>query len=87
MPVCPTSSALPGANSVIGWLVVDSPVAVKVYVNGRLLGTATRQRFSVPAGKHTVTLVSNALNFRSSQPVRIAAGRSVLVTARPPAPQ
>lgn len=71
-------------NSVIGWLVVDSGVEVKVYVNGRLLGVATRKRFGVPAGDHTITLVNNALNFRSSQPVHIVAGRSVLVAAKLP---
>ena len=32
-------------DSVIGWLVVDSAVEVKVYVNGRLLGVATHKRF------------------------------------------
>ncbi|MBK5295873.1 MAG: hypothetical protein JJE40_01875 [Vicinamibacteria bacterium] len=71
-------------NSVIGWLVVDSGVEVKVYVNGRLLGVATRGRFRVPAGDHIITLVNNALNFRSSQTVSIVAGRSVLVAAKPP---
>ncbi len=71
-------------GSVIGWLVIESAVEVKVYVNGRLLGVATRKRFGVPAGDHTITLVNNALNFRSSQPVHIVAGRSVLVAAKLP---
>jgi len=70
-------------DSVIGWLVVDSAVEVKVYVNGRLLGVATHKRFGVPAGDHTITLVNNDINFRASQAVRIAPGRSVLVAARP----
>jgi hypothetical protein len=74
---------LTAPNSVIGWLVVDSQAEVKVYVNGRLLGVATHKRFAVPAGDHTITLVNNEINFRLSQLVRIAAGRSVLVAARP----
>ena len=70
-------------DSVLGTLEIESDVAVKVYVNGRLLGSATRRRFGVPAGEHSVTLVNDGLNFRTSQPVRIVAGRSVLVVAQP----
>ena len=87
-PVVPvatdTDAQLVATNSVIGWLVVDSQAEVKVYVNGRLLGSATHRRFGVPSGDHTITLVNNEINFRASQPVRIVAGRSVLVAARKP---
>ena len=72
-------------SSVIGWLVVDSDVEVKVYVNGRLLGLATHRRFGVPAGDHTVTLASEDRSVRASKAVRIVAGQAVQVTARPPA--
>lgn len=70
-------------DSVIGSLVIESDIAVKVYLNGRLLGSATRRRFGVPAGEHNVTLVNESRNFRSSQPVRVVAGRSLLVVAKP----
>lgn len=75
------SDPLAVPDSVLGSLVIESEVAVKVYLNGRLLGPATRRSFGVPAGEHVVTLANEALNFRSSQPVHIAAGRSVLITA------
>lgn len=71
------------AGSVIGWLVVEAEAEVKVYVNGRLLGVATRRRFGVPAGDHLITLASETGAFRSSQTVRIVAGKSVLITAKP----
>jgi hypothetical protein len=73
------------ALSVTGWLVVESDVEVRVYVNGRLLGTATRQRFGLPEGQHLITFANDDLPFRSSQPVRIVAGRSVLLSPRPSA--
>lgn len=69
--------------SVIGWLVVDASVEVKVYANGRLLGTTTRGRFGLPAGQHTITVVSDAHGYRSSQPIRIVGGRSALIAPRP----
>lgn len=69
--------------SVIGWLVVDASVEVKVYANGRLLGTTTRGRFGLPAGQHTITVVSDAHGYRSSQPIRIVSGRSAVIAPRP----
>ena len=78
----PVDGAL-AVNSVTGWLVIESEAEVKVYVNGRLLGRATRRRFGVPAGEHLVTLASDTSGFRSTQTIRIAAGRSVLVAAKP----
>jgi hypothetical protein len=83
-PSAPPPAAAP-APGVTGWLVVESDVPVRVYVNGRLLGTATRQRFGLPEGQHLITFANDDLAFRSSQPVRIVAGRSVLLAPKPPA--
>lgn len=69
--------------SVIGWLVVDASAEVRVYANGRLLGTTTRGRFGLPAGQHTITVVSDVHGYRSSQPVRIVSGRSAMIAPRP----
>lgn len=81
----PAAAPQAPALSVTGWLVVESDVEVRVYANGRLLGTATRRRFGLPEGQHVVTFVNDDLSFRSSQPVRIVAGRSVLLSPRPAA--
>ena len=82
---------LPAAPQVIGWLQVDAPVEVTVYANGRLLGTGVGGRYGLPAGRHLITLASEERGIRSSQPVEIAGGRTVLVAldqdpAPPPAP-
>lgn len=79
----PARSAAAPPASVIGWLVVDAGVEVKVYANGRLLGTTTRGRFGLPAGQHTITVVSDAHGYRSSQPIRIVGGKSALIAPRP----
>jgi hypothetical protein len=78
-------------SPVIGWLQVDAPVEVKIYANGRLLGTASAGRYRLPAGRHLITLANEKQGIRSSQPVEIAGGRTVLVAldqnpAPPPAP-
>jgi hypothetical protein len=72
---------------VIGWLQVEAPVEVKIYANGRLLATAARGRYRLPAGRHLITLANDEQGIRSSQPVEIAGGRTVLVALdRNPAP-
>jgi hypothetical protein len=87
------SSVRPQAElaPVIGWLQVEAPVEVKIYANGRLLGTAAAGRYRLPAGHHLITLANDEQGIRSSQPVEIAGGRTVLVAldqtpAPPPAP-
>ena len=72
------------ARSVTGWLHVEAPTAVKVYANGRLLGLSELKRFGLPEGEHTITFAHEETGFRSSQLVRIAAGKSVLLSPRPP---
>jgi hypothetical protein len=78
--------AAPPVDSVTGWLVMDAAVEMKVYVNGRLMGYATRRRFGLPAGEHTITFVNDDYDYTSSQTIRIAPGRSVLLAPRPPSP-
>ena len=97
-PVPDTASILAAAKSsgpssvrpqaelapVIGWLQVEAPVEVKIYANGRLLGTAAAGRYRLPAGRHLITLANDEQGIRSSQPVEIAGGRTVLVALDPP---
>jgi hypothetical protein len=75
-------------SPVIGWLQVEAPVEVKVYANGRLLGSGAGGRYRLPAGRHLITLANDEQGIRSSQPVEIAGGRTVLlaVDQAPPAP-
>ncbi len=84
----PAEAPPPGAGQdpVRGWLDMQAPVEMRVYVNGRPLGYATRRRFALPAGEHTITLVNDDLDYRSSQTVRIAAGRSVRLAPAPDSP-
>lgn len=50
------------------------------------MGYATKRRFGLPAGEHTITFVNDDYDYESSQTVRIVPGRSVLLAPRPPAP-
>jgi hypothetical protein len=81
----PTDSR--ASTDVVGWILVDSAVDVRVYANGRLLGSAATARYRLPAGWHTITLLNEQQGIRSVQPVRIAAGATVRVTASAPLSQ
>jgi hypothetical protein len=86
-PTHAASGSSRAATDVIGWILVNSAVDVRVYANGRLLGSATNRRYRLPAGQHTITLVNEQQGIRSVQPVRIAAGATVRVTASAPVTQ
>jgi hypothetical protein len=79
------AAASAASTAARGWLQIESGVEVRVYANGRLLGPATRRRFILPPGEHSITLVNDRLAYRSTQPVRISAGRTSLVASQVPA--
>jgi hypothetical protein len=78
-------ASLSRTDAVIGWVSIDADVELRVYANGRLLGSAEHARYRLPEGDHDITLVNDELGFRSTQPVQITAGRTVSISpAIPP---
>lgn len=76
----PTRPAVPA----FGWLSIDSPVPLRVYANGRLLGPSARGRMRLPAGRHDVRLVNDDLQFTYRQEVAITGGSVTTVRPRLP---
>lgn len=70
-------------RSVVGWLTVKSDVEVRVYANGRLLGSGSATTFRLPAGEHKITLVNESAGVRTTQSVRIIPGQIVAITRLP----
>lgn len=58
-----------------GWVRVDSNIALDVYQEDRLIGTSAIDRIMLPAGSHTLRLVSRSLNYEGKQTVQIAGGQ------------
>ena len=74
----------PGARAVgsgEGWLTVESPAHIEVYVDDQFMGAGTDLRFALPAGRHVVSLTSEPLGFRSTQ--RIDLDSDGLIRLRP----
>lgn len=58
-----------------GWIAVQTPVAVQIFENGRLLGTSATDQIMVSAGRHDIDFVNDTLGFRLSRTVQVAPGK------------
>jgi len=63
-----------GATNSAGWVGIRAPFELQVFENGQLIGNTSAQRLMLPAGRHSLDLVNNALQFRMTLPVQIAPG-------------
>jgi hypothetical protein len=69
---------------VSGWVSVKAPVDVQIFEDGRLLGTNMTDRIMVSAGRHEIEIVSEALGYRTTRSLQVAAGRVAAVTVEMP---
>jgi hypothetical protein len=63
----------------MGYLNVEAPKGSKVYIRGRLVGSAPLKRHMLPPGKHKV-LVKASTGQKYSRLVPISAGREMTLT-------
>jgi hypothetical protein len=66
-----------------GTVRVVSPIALQVLAGDRAVGS-TSEPFALAPGSHELTLVNDALNFRTQQTVRVTENRTVSVSIAPP---
>jgi len=71
------------AANALGWLQVASPVEVRVYANGRLIGSGANAKFRLPAGQHTIALVNDEQGVRTVRQIKLAPGTTVMMVAEP----
>ena len=72
------------AGTTPGWISIASPVVVQVFEGQRLIGTSDVDRIMIPGGEHDLELASDALGFRATRRVRVAAGQTVTVMLEMP---
>jgi hypothetical protein len=68
-----------GEAPAAGWLSIDAPLEVQLYEGEALLGTSRTDRIMLPAGRHVLTLASDAIGFREARTVQVPAGRTAAV--------
>lgn len=71
-----TASVAEAAAATGGWLTVSSPVTLQLREGGKVIGTSEVDKVMLPAGDHEVELLNDALGFRATRKVRIAAGKT-----------
>jgi serine/threonine protein kinase len=70
----------PKGSSASGWLKLSAPVDMELYERGKLLGTSAIDRIMLPAGKHDIEIVNDALGYRSVRTVNVSAGKTSALT-------
>jgi len=73
----------PPAPGIIGWVAVRAPVSVRVYANGRLLGSGALVTYRLPEGSHEIRLVNEYAGIDDRSVVRVAPGQTVNVSPKP----
>jgi PEGA domain len=75
----PLAVAMEGTGTGPGWLTVTSPVPALIYAGDTLVGRTDTPRMQLAAGRHTLVLVNDALQFREERIVDVAPGRTVSI--------
>jgi hypothetical protein len=65
----------PDSAPVSGWISVSAPVSMQLYENKRLLGSSETDRLVVPAGRHEIEIVNEALGYRATRTVQVPPGK------------
>jgi hypothetical protein len=72
--VVPLATARAASASAGGWIAVTVPAEVQIYANQNLIGTSRSTRIMVPAGRHQLEIVNDALGYRYQQSVLVNPG-------------
>jgi hypothetical protein len=70
----------PSAAATWGWITLDSPFAVQVIEDGRVVGTSEISRIMLSPGNHELDFVSEQFGFRQSSTVNVSGGRGASVS-------
>jgi serine/threonine protein kinase len=73
----------PGAVA-SGWISVNTPMAVDLEENGRLLGNSSIDKIMLPAGRHEIELVNDHVGYRERRTVQVVPGRTATINVTLP---
>ncbi len=78
------AAAAAGAGPASGWLAIKAPFSLEIREGGRLIGTTDAERIMMPAGRHDLQLVNEALGYRVVRSVNVQPGKTASLTAELP---
>jgi hypothetical protein len=71
-------------DSIVGWLSVDTTLPMRIFEDGRLLGTTDVNRVMLPVGTHALHFVSDETGFETDRTVTVSAGRPTALRIETP---
>src|SRR5690606_23438721 len=67
-----------------GYVSFASPIPLELREDGRVVGTTAVERLILPAGEHEIEMINDALGFRETRRITIAADRTTSVPVAVP---
>jgi hypothetical protein len=87
-PVQPPRRAAPvpavAPQALAGMVAVSAPVPMRVYEEGRLIGTSEAETIMLPVGNHDLEFVNDSVGYRARRSVQVQAGRIASVALEAP---
>jgi len=81
----PLAARAAPVGAAAGWIsIVSAPVDVQLFENGRFLGSSRIDRIMLPAGRHDLDIVNEALGFQERRAVQVTAGQVMAINLRWP---
>jgi hypothetical protein len=66
----------------VGWIAVKAPVDIRVYANGRFLGTSADEAYGLAEGTHEIRLINEHEGIDERRYVRIVPGQTVTISPK-----
>lgn len=77
--------SLPKVSSPIaGWIAVSSPFDVSISEGNNVVATGRVAKIMMPAGRHTISLANDALQYATERTVEVSAGQTAALRIDPP---
>jgi hypothetical protein len=67
-----------------GWLAVSAPFDVQILEDNAIVGTGNAAKIMLPAGRHSLSLVNNDLEYLDKRTTDVAAGKTATIRIDPP---
>jgi hypothetical protein len=67
-----------------GWLSVQSPTRLELREGGKLIGTTETEKIMLPAGKHQIEIINEAVGYRSTREIEVLSNKTSTVAVELP---
>jgi serine/threonine protein kinase len=75
VPMGAAGGAVASNAPVSGWISVAAPIDVQIFEDGRPIGTNLSDRIMVSAGRHEIEIVNEAVGYKVTRTLQVAAGK------------